>query len=234
MSTRSIPIYDDGQVAAGVDRVPQKPLRMLAQPPAAAVQFTGLFLCSVEYGIYLITYGVALCAFLRGGSAAAGRSTFNWGFFTASVVIFALITFKIVLLFQASFRAFVLYTGPGGPAAGIAAGLSPWYEAAVVGATAVLITIGDLVLIYRCFVTYSYQWTIILGPLCLLTIATGASVAYFVLTVVGKDFINLNFDPGEVSEILTSVSLGFTLLTNSVTTRRRRDWYPSPADGRQL
>ena len=152
---------------ASHDANPQRPPRMLAQPPAAAVQFTGLFLCSIEYGIYLVTYGIALRAFLRGRPDVGGRSTFNWGFFTASVVIFALITLKIVLLFQASFHAFVVYRGPGGPAAGIAAELSPWYRTTVVstphfarrsrtlpthlyrqvGATAVLITIGDLVLV---------------------------------------------------------------------------------------
>lgn len=106
---------------------------MLAQPSPAAVQFTGLFLCSVEYGIYLVTCGIALRAFLRGRAEAVGRAAFNWGFFAAAVTIFVLITLKIVILFQACFQAFVTYRGPGGPITELVEELlSPWYRTTVV------------------------------------------------------------------------------------------------------
>lgn len=59
---------------------------------------------------------------------------------------------------------------------------------------------------------------VVLGPLLLLTVATGVNVAYLVLTIIGHNFINVNSNSGEVSEILTSLSLSLTLLTNSVTT----------------
>ena len=87
---------------------------MAFQPPITTVELTGLFLCSIAYGIYLVTYGLSLHSLLRKRTRDSGRCSRNYLLLVMSILVFALLTLKIAIAFQGILQAFASYTGPGG------------------------------------------------------------------------------------------------------------------------
>lgn len=91
---------------------------MALEPPVALVELTGLFLCSIAYGVYLVTYGTCLHALLWGRARKAGCCSRNRLLVAVSILICSMITLKIALIFRTNIHAFAFYAGSGGPSMG--------------------------------------------------------------------------------------------------------------------
>lgn len=80
-----------------------------------AAELIGNFVACILYGVYLVTSGLAGRALLtteRG--RIRRRSEIKWVNLVVAVVFLLNGTFDLILSLSLTFRAFVLYTGPGG------------------------------------------------------------------------------------------------------------------------
>jgi hypothetical protein len=79
------------------------------------VELCAVFLSSMLYGIYLVTLGIAARVLFTAEHRI--HPSINWKTVGVSVLLFANATLHLVLAIHTSIRAFILYTGPGGPEA---------------------------------------------------------------------------------------------------------------------
>ena len=93
---------------------------MARQLPLHAMLLISIFLCSVLYGVYLITCGWCIYSLLKRRTANIVRRR-KWEYVAASIATLILTSLKIALLLTSSIKAFVLYRGSGGPSEGIVA-----------------------------------------------------------------------------------------------------------------
>ncbi|KAJ7289213.1 hypothetical protein C8J57DRAFT_1046248 [Mycena rebaudengoi] len=116
------------------------------------------------YGIYLVTLGIAARVLFTAEHRI--HPSINWKTVGVSVLLFANATLHLVLAIHTSIRAFILYTGPGGPEA-IYKSASQWENYVRPMCVGLQSLIGDAILIYRCWLVYSRSWHIVAFPFVL-------------------------------------------------------------------
>ena len=89
---------------------------MVAPFPITEAQITGLFVESVLFGIHLITAGYCMRALMSTSARWKSRDEINWAMLVVSLLLLSNATFDVVLGFYHNLKAFVFYTGQGGPA----------------------------------------------------------------------------------------------------------------------
>lgn len=78
-------------------------------------QIVGLFVQSVFYGVYLVSFAFCLRCLLWGDeSKFKSRSSIHWPMVVVTLLFMMFLTFDLSLGLMHNIKAFVLYTGPGG------------------------------------------------------------------------------------------------------------------------
>lgn len=85
--------------------------------PITEAQLTGLFLESIVFGIYLVTFGMCLHTLMMTGSRWRSPAELNVPMIIVTGVFFVIAAFDLALGFYHTIKAFVLFTGDGGAAA---------------------------------------------------------------------------------------------------------------------
>ncbi|KIP05677.1 hypothetical protein PHLGIDRAFT_119581 [Phlebiopsis gigantea 11061_1 CR5-6] len=187
---------------------------MTRQLPGYEVILITLFVYSVVYGVYLVTFGCSMyLSFSRRSGTTYGRT--HWIFLAASALLFALLALKTACDVHFVLQTFVFYDGPGGAAAGYANAVKGSVSLIEAAIGLVLVFIGESLLVYRCLVVYLYQWTVIALPSALLLLALASDTTTFVLTI--KSF-NFTTSPNQIYTILDNLTLAADLATSVVTT----------------
>ncbi|KIP07585.1 hypothetical protein PHLGIDRAFT_412673 [Phlebiopsis gigantea 11061_1 CR5-6] len=183
----------------------------MADFPVDEAQIVALFMESVFYGLYLVTFGMCMYVMLvKGRSSARQRAVF----LAVALAMFAVASLDAVLLLIHVLDAFIWYRGPGG-AIGEFDEISYWVNAMKTVTYIIQTSIGDGVLIYRCYIVYGRSW-IVVAPLCLLWVGglvTEIFDGYIAFTLHKTALLNV----GELSPFITSL-LSITLALNVIAT----------------
>ncbi|KAJ4474664.1 hypothetical protein C8J55DRAFT_129977 [Lentinula edodes] len=130
-------------------------------------QLLGLFLASVFWGMFLITFVQSIRYLLwdlKGNLKPL--SIINWPLLIVAALLAFLSTFDVALGLMHNIEAFIFYTGPGGSAARFT-GLTDWVNILKTCNVVFGKLISDGVLVYRCWVVYNKRWLVIAFPLLL-------------------------------------------------------------------
>ncbi|KAI0060403.1 hypothetical protein BV25DRAFT_1827890 [Artomyces pyxidatus] len=119
-----------------------------------------LFMESVFYGLYLVTFGICMRVLLFKKSATARRPTL----IAVALLLFIIATMNIAFSLRHVLDAFVWYKGPGGAEAQLYDISNPVNAMKTVDYVIQTI-VGDGMLLYRCFVVYGRDWRIIAFPI---------------------------------------------------------------------
>ncbi|KAJ7586072.1 hypothetical protein C8J56DRAFT_946099 [Mycena floridula] len=128
-------------------------------------ELVGLCLESILYGIYLVSFFPCIKALIWDNSFKR-RKKVNWIMFVVAWLMFAFATMDVGFGLFRCFQGFILYQGPGGP-------LTVFQDianyASVMKSADVFfqVLIGDLILIYRCWIVYAKSYFVIILPLLL-------------------------------------------------------------------
>ncbi|KAF7353742.1 hypothetical protein MVEN_01059600 [Mycena venus] len=129
--------------------------------PITEAQIVGLFLESVFWGIYLITFFLCLRVLLFNSNYDRKRlSDFNWPMLTVCLCMCAFATMDVAVGLLHNIQAFVLYKGPGGPAEEFSH-ISDWVNIVKTVDVVMQTTLGDAMLIYRCWIIYRKSWRVV-------------------------------------------------------------------------
>ncbi|KAH7929997.1 hypothetical protein BV22DRAFT_1141549 [Leucogyrophana mollusca] len=131
--------------------------------PITVADIAGFFVESVAFGIYLVSLGYCSASLFHSGARFKRAAELNWPMVIASLAMFVVSTLDLAMGLYRILLAFVQYTGPGG-AEQILTDISKWFN---VGKTACVLlqsTIGDTMLIYRCWVVYNRSYKAIAFP----------------------------------------------------------------------
>ncbi|KAJ7289216.1 hypothetical protein C8J57DRAFT_1459268 [Mycena rebaudengoi] len=128
------------------------------------LELCSAFLSCMLYGVYLVTLGIAARVLLKPDGRT--RSRINWITVGVSALLFSNVTLDVVLALHTAVRAFILYTGPGGPET-IYKNASHWENYVRPMCVGIQSLIGDAILIYRCWLVYSRSWRIVAFPFVL-------------------------------------------------------------------
>ncbi|KAF8205928.1 hypothetical protein K438DRAFT_2014309 [Mycena galopus ATCC 62051] len=133
--------------------------------PAESQLLTQL-LESIFWGIYVVTLGFCLQALLRIQNRWKKPIEISKPMLAVAVIMGCIATFDMCLTFAININAFVFYDGPGGPKAAFD-NTSGWMD--VMGTVDVIVqtVLGDIMLIYRCWIVYGRSWTAIAVPVVL-------------------------------------------------------------------
>lgn len=139
-------------------------------------QIVGLFMECVAYGMFLVTFGLCMRALLcrREQLAPKAAKDINWGMLIVALLMFLFASFDVAFGLRHNLDAFVYYSGPGGAAEefkDIGYWVNVMKTVDFVGQT----TVGDAILIYRCYMVYARRWVVILLPALIwgMTLAAG-------------------------------------------------------------
>jgi len=132
-----------------------------AATPVLLSRVLSLFLESIAYGIYVISFSKVVRV-LFFDKRCEGRVSIPLVIATGLLAV--VITVDIIANLALHLQAFVFYQGPGGA---VAVFINPSYWPTVIEDTcACLLTlIAEAALIYRCLVVYYYDWRIIVLPI---------------------------------------------------------------------
>lgn len=83
--------------------------------PVTEAQLTSLFLQSICYGVLVITFGFCLHSLLNRDGRLRKSSEIHWLMLGVTIFAFILSSFDLALNFYNNLKAFVFYTGKGGP-----------------------------------------------------------------------------------------------------------------------
>jgi hypothetical protein len=139
----------------------RKRVRLSMALGISEAQLLGVFLASVFWGMFLITF-VQCMRYLLWDSKGylKSASTINWVILTVALLLASISTFDVALGLMHSIEAFILYTGPGGSTARFTE-LTDWVNILKTCTNAFGNLINDGVLIYRCWVIYNKKWLVI-------------------------------------------------------------------------
>ncbi|KAJ7613535.1 hypothetical protein FB45DRAFT_802866 [Roridomyces roridus] len=129
----------------------------------AGFQLLTQFLECIFWGIYIVTLGFCLRALLRWKTNSGEISK---TMLVVTLLMACVATFDMVLTFLINLNAFVFYDGPGGPKAAFD-NTSGWMD--IMGSVDVILQtiLGDIMLIYRCWLVYGRSWIAISVPIVL-------------------------------------------------------------------
>ncbi|TFK34335.1 hypothetical protein BDQ12DRAFT_613696 [Crucibulum laeve] len=176
-----------------------------------AAHLWGLFIQSLCFGVYLVTVGFTIPPLLRTGNRFRRFGELNLVMLIGALALCIFITFDMVLSFYHSLLAFVSATGPDA-ATRVYTDISSWINLVNVLFETV---VGDLMLIYRCWVVYNRSWlsvspSIILWLGCL---ACGIRVIFLAGTLHVPALVN-----SEKTYPYHSAFWGISVAVNIVTT----------------
>ncbi|KAF9068117.1 hypothetical protein BDP27DRAFT_850886, partial [Rhodocollybia butyracea] len=184
-------------------------------------QLLALFLCSVLWGMLLITSAYCLRYLLwesdeRGGKLKSAL-TIHWLMLAMALVLLALCTFDVALLLMRAIQAFIFYTGPGGSAAEFT-GLTNWVNILESCNIALGKLISDAILVYRCWIISNRSITLITFP-TLLWLGEVAMVIYIIFAEASQRD-NPEVLLTEVAELQTAITVAWSmsLINNVITT----------------
>ncbi|EKM60639.1 uncharacterized protein PHACADRAFT_246673 [Phanerochaete carnosa HHB-10118-sp] len=136
---------------------------------------------SVAYGIFLVTFGLCVKALLcvRDQLVLKPLKDVNWGMFCVAVLMLIFATFDVAFGLRHNLDAFIFYTGPGGPTAEFQ-DLRSWINIMKTVDFVAQTSIGDAILIYRCWMIYAGRIVVILFPIALwlTTLVAGAMMIW--------------------------------------------------------
>ncbi|KAJ7452120.1 hypothetical protein B0H11DRAFT_2074364 [Mycena galericulata] len=129
--------------------------------PITEAQIVGLFLESVFWGFYLITFILCLRSLLFGSNWQLKRlSEINWAMLLVALAMCSFATLDVALGLMHNIEAFVLYTGPGGALEEFS-NISDWVNIMKTVDVVLQTMLGDGMLIYRCWVVYGKSWRVV-------------------------------------------------------------------------
>ncbi|KAF9016261.1 hypothetical protein BDZ89DRAFT_1166345 [Hymenopellis radicata] len=136
--------------------------------PITEAQLLGMFLESVFLGFFLITFVQCIAILLRDTSRSGWRSlrSINWPMLVVAILLFVFATLDVALSVVHNIQAFVFYSGEDGPT-GDFSQISDWINIMRTVTVVFQTTIGDGMLIYRCWIVYERAWLVIAFPLTL-------------------------------------------------------------------
>ncbi|KAJ6615589.1 hypothetical protein B0H10DRAFT_55468 [Mycena sp. CBHHK59/15] len=129
-------------------------------------QLLSQLLQAIFFGIYAVTLGFCLKALLRTQNRWKRATEINRPMLVVTLVMGCVATFDTCLTFAINVNALALYDGPGGPKAAFD-NTSGWMD--IMGSADVIIqtVLGDVMLIYRCWIVYGRSWLVIACPVLL-------------------------------------------------------------------
>jgi hypothetical protein len=134
---------------------------MSAKFPITEAQLVGLFCESITFGIYLATFPHCIQALFVNRTGSLKRSSdVNWPMVLVAATLLSIATLDICLGFYHNLKAFIFYTGPGGPTQEFT-NISDWINVMKTVTVVLQTTIGDAVLIYRCWIVYEKSWLVV-------------------------------------------------------------------------
>ncbi|KAJ6482981.1 hypothetical protein C8R47DRAFT_1133449 [Mycena vitilis] len=138
----------------------------MAQFPPAESQLITQFLESIFWGIYVVTFAFCLAALLRTQNRWMRPAEVSKPMLVVTILMGCIATFDVCLTFLINLNAFVFYNGPGGPKAAFD-NTSGWMD--IMGTVDVILqtVLGDIMLIYRCWIVYGRWWIAITVPVVL-------------------------------------------------------------------
>ncbi|KAJ7844902.1 hypothetical protein B0H14DRAFT_3868192 [Mycena olivaceomarginata] len=183
--------------------------------PITEAQIVGLFLESVFWGIYLVTFFLSLRSLLFSKNFDRRRlSDLNWPML---VVIFAMCSFAtldVAVGLLHNIQAFVLYKGSGGAAEEFS-NISDWVNITkavnVLGQT----TLGDGMLIFRCWKVYSKSWRVV--AFSILLYLGGTACAVMILRVEATLHSHTLITSNSLNPLILSFWV-LTIVQNIITT----------------
>ncbi|KAJ7255197.1 hypothetical protein C8J57DRAFT_1655917 [Mycena rebaudengoi] len=174
-----------------------------------------LFVCCVLYGVLLTTFFLSIRSLLFSANQnkihLKSRRDIKYPIVAATVLMFFISTFSVVMSLQDVLEAFIYYDGPGGAREFYNSQIEGWKHWIVAVEDAAQVIIGDGSLIYRCYVLYDKKWRAIALPGSIWVALSVISI----LTAYCEAILSLN-DPS-IRRLLTATLL-LTLATSSMTT----------------
>lgn len=194
---------------------PYLPVISLSMPPfdITAAQIVGLFMESVFYGIYLVTFFSTMRVLLWKDGAVKPFKIINKPMVVAALFMLLFGTMDVGFGLRHNLDAFVYSVGKQTPAAQFAH-ISYWVNVMKFADYSAQTFIGDGILLYRCYIIYNRRWFVIVGP-ALMWIGTAVCSSFTI-------YIEARLDTGVLSQsqlkpFITS-TLVLTLATNVITT----------------
>ncbi|KAF8151529.1 hypothetical protein B0H34DRAFT_728007 [Crassisporium funariophilum] len=181
--------------------------------PIDAAQVVGLFMESVFYGIFLVTFFACLrvLLWLEGGFKPV--HSINKKMLVAALLMFTFASLDVAFHLRHNLDAFVHYDGD--PIDEFAK-TSYWVNVMKMGCYVAQTFVGDAILLFRCWIVYSRKWYIVALPILLWlgTTVCGAMTIYVEATL---DDPGAGLNASSLVPFITSM-LSLTLATNVLTT----------------
>ncbi|KAJ7738815.1 hypothetical protein B0H16DRAFT_1569925 [Mycena metata] len=137
-------------------------------PSLSEAQLLGNWFETLTYGMYFVTCGFCARKLLCVGPEDRWRrpSEIRWFILSVGITLFVVATFDVAIGLLHNLQAFAFYTGGGGAAQELS-DISGWINVARTVAQVIQMILGDLVLIYRCYIVYSRRWKVLIPSLIL-------------------------------------------------------------------
>jgi len=183
--------------------------------PIDAAQIVGVFMESVFYGIFLVTFVSCMKTLLWKDGHVKPVRTMHYKMIIAAILMFIFATMDVAFHLQHNLDAFV-----GAPDHQAVLDhfndTSNWINVMKMAAYVAQTFVGDAILLYRCWVVYNRNWWIVLLPtlLWLGCTACGAMTVYIEATLDTEGDL-LNAD--SLAPFITAM-LCLTLAMNALTT----------------
>ncbi|KAJ8502545.1 hypothetical protein ONZ45_g11651 [Pleurotus djamor] len=184
---------------------------MAAKFPIDTAQIVALFLESVLYGVYLVTFIACIKVLLWYNGRLKSWPALNKGMFIAALAMFIFASMDVGFGLNNNIEAFVRFVGDPEDHFN---DIGEWTNVMKMANYVAQTFVGDAILLYRCFVVYDRNWWIIILP-ALLWVGT---------TVCGimTSYIEVSIGTGALSQsqlkpFITSM-LVLTLACNVLTT----------------
>ncbi|KAH8105362.1 hypothetical protein BXZ70DRAFT_1043500 [Cristinia sonorae] len=187
--------------------------------PIDVAQIVALFLESVFYGIYLVTFGLCVNVLLFSEHTRPGgdrKYRLLSPFFIVALLLFIIATLDEALLLRHVLDAFIWYKGAGGAKAEFA-DISYWVNVMKTVCYVAQTSIADAMLIYRCYIVYGRNRMIAVGlsVLWLACMVCEAFTCYIEFTLHSDTFLNSSKLSPFITALL-SLTLALNLLATSM------------------
>ncbi|KAJ7205008.1 hypothetical protein GGX14DRAFT_543993 [Mycena pura] len=141
---------------------PSLPSMLLNKFPLTEAQIIGNWFETLAYGIYFVTCGFCARALLVIGSEGRWRkpNEVNWFMLSVAILLFVVGTFDVIIGLVHNLQAFVFFKGAGGAAQELM-NISNWIDVARSITQVIQMILGDVVLIYRCYIVHARRWRIV-------------------------------------------------------------------------
>jgi len=182
--------------------------------PVNEAQIVALFMESVAYGVYMVTFAFAV-RILFFTKRFKWSSVNNWALASATLALAIFATLDVALGLRHCLDAFIFYQGPGGSNAEFA-DISYWVNVMKTVNSLMMLLIVDGFLVYRCWVVYFYNWKVVAAPVLLwLGNAVCCAIIIYITATLRTDAVLLNVS--KLQPFFTSFMVT-NLVTNGLVT----------------